>query len=102
MNWSGQADNMLILNEILMKSLRCLLKALLIHLGLVTVLAASELTPLPAGSFSVASTNMEIADSYQDISDDEMHDYLLGNKSFWGSSKYVADILKYLTPLTNC
>lgn len=81
--------------NISMKSLSCIVKALLLHLGSVTFLAASELTPLPAGSFSVASTNMEIADSYLNMSDDEMHDYLLGNRSFWGTSKYVADILKY-------
>ncbi len=78
-----------------MKSLICIFKALLIHLGLVTLTVASEITPLPAGSFPVASTNLEIADGYKDISDDEMHDYLLGDRTLWGSSKYLADILKY-------
>ncbi|BDX08453.1 alpha/beta hydrolase family protein [Planctobacterium marinum] len=56
---------------------------------------AKELTPLPHGPYAVASTNMQIADKHKDMSDEDMHTHLIGNSSFFGSTKYVADLMKY-------
>ena len=58
-------------------------------------LCAKEVQPLFKGPFPVASTNMQIADQYHEMSDDEMHLYLLGENSLIGRIKYVADLLKY-------
>jgi predicted dienelactone hydrolase len=56
---------------------------------------AKELSPLPAGPYSIASTNMEIADKHRDMTDEEMHLHLIGDKSVLGGTKYVADLMKY-------
>ncbi|MBE1299545.1 MAG: hypothetical protein GJ680_06525 [Alteromonadaceae bacterium] len=56
---------------------------------------AKELKPLPSGSYSVASTNMEIADKHKDMTDEDMQLHLIGDESFLGGTKYVSDLLKY-------
>ena len=60
-----------------------------------TTLFAKEITPLPKGPFPVASTNMEVADEHRDMSDDDMHSHLLGDNPLLGSTKYVADLMKF-------
>ncbi len=56
---------------------------------------ANEIKPFPKGHFSVASTNMEIADKFISIGDDKMHKYLLGIAKTKDSTGYIADILKH-------
>ena len=56
---------------------------------------SSELEPFGMGTYSVGSTNMEIAPEYADIGDEAMHEYLLGRAEEPDHSRYIADILKY-------
>lgn len=72
---------------------RLLLLVCLFTTGLNT--NAKELSPLPSGPYPVASTNMEIADKHKAMTDKEMHIHLLGDKSFLGGTKYVADLMKF-------
>lgn len=58
-------------------------------------LSATELSPMPDGPYSVASTNMEIADRHKDMTDEDMHLHLIGDTSFFGGTMYVADLMKY-------
>jgi len=58
-------------------------------------LYARELTPPPRGPFPVATTNMEIADKFSGMADEEMHEHLLGDQSIFGSTRYVTDLLKH-------
>lgn len=54
-----------------------------------------EVEPLVMGSYAVGTTNMEIADEYLAIGDDEMHDYLIGAEDESGRSKYFSSLLKH-------
>ena len=38
---------------------------------------------------------MEIADEHREMSDDDMHLHLLGDNPLLGSTKYVADLMKF-------
>jgi dienelactone hydrolase len=54
-----------------------------------------EVAPLTTGPYSVAMTNMEIADEFADITDDEMHTLLIGSHDASSAHNYIASILKY-------
>lgn len=55
----------------------------------------NEVEPPGTGSYSVGSTNMEVADAFADIGDESMHAYLLGIPESPDKPRFVADILKY-------
>ncbi len=52
--------------------------------------------PAPiAGQYSVASTNMQVATGYADMSDDDMQAYLLGLPKLWIFDRFVTDIMAH-------
>lgn len=56
---------------------------------------SNEIKPFERGSYSVGSSNIEVALKFADIGDEAMHEYLLGRADGLESPRYVADILKY-------
>jgi dienelactone hydrolase len=54
-----------------------------------------EVDSFGLGSYSVGSTNMEVADEYFQIGDEVMHEYLLGRADAKDQPRYTADLLKY-------
>ncbi|MGB5163695.1 MAG: hypothetical protein WBN09_11700 [Woeseiaceae bacterium] len=54
-----------------------------------------EVEPFGKGPYSVGSTNMEVADDFAEIGDEEMHEYLLGRAEQPHKPRFIADILKY-------
>lgn len=54
-----------------------------------------QIEPVEEATYSVGSTNMEVASEYVDIGDEAMHEYLLGRTTDPNHPKYVTDILKY-------
>jgi dienelactone hydrolase len=54
-----------------------------------------EVEPFDRGPYSVASTNLEIAEQFMELEDDEMHSILLGSNTKDGQARYIKDILKH-------
>ncbi|WP_100657343.1 alpha/beta hydrolase family protein [Alteromonas flava] len=58
-------------------------------------LKARELQPLSAGPHPVASTNLIVSENYQALDSEEMETYLSGKRTWYGSQRYLTDILKH-------
>ncbi|MEM7083140.1 MAG: alpha/beta fold hydrolase [Pseudomonadota bacterium] len=50
---------------------------------------------VPRGPYFVASTNVEIATAFEEVSDDDLHRYLLGIPKQNGQPRFLTDILKH-------
>lgn len=51
--------------------------------------------PFGRGSYSVGSTNMEVAPMHAGIGDEVMHEYLIGHSAGSGQPRFITDILRY-------
>ena len=56
---------------------------------------AKELTPLETGTYPVATTNFMIADEHASMSDDEIGNYLSGERRIFLQDRYISDLLAY-------
>ena len=57
--------------------------------------AVTTAEPLGIGPYAVASTNLMIAPTYNDIGDDAMGSYLLGEPDAEGNPRFVTDLLEH-------
>lgn len=56
---------------------------------------STEIVPHFNGPFDVGSTNIQVAPKYANISDDAMHQYLLGIPASPQQPRYITDLLKF-------
>jgi dienelactone hydrolase len=72
--------------------------SILSHTTLTAIAAEAKMNqiePFSNGPYSTASTNLEIASQFSDMTSDDMHKVLLGMPSKDGKARYLKDLLKY-------